>query len=75
MAVLHVRVSWSGIDGCFPVRGARRGCIGERLSFGSLGLAAVIAITLLAAGFAGSCFAVHEAPSQAVAAIMSVSPG
>jgi hypothetical protein len=50
--------------------------IGERLSFGSRGLGAIVTALLFAAGFAAwSYFAVHDTLSQAVAMIMSGSRG
>ena len=45
--------------------------IGERMSFGSRGLAAVVTALLFAAGFAAwSYFSLHETLALAVAALM-----
>ena len=50
--------------------------IGERISFGSRGLAAVVTALLFAAGFAAwSYFSLHETLAQAVAALMPGSHG
>jgi hypothetical protein len=50
--------------------------IGERLSFGSRGVGAIVTALLFAAGFAAwSYFAVHDTLSQAVAMFTSGSPG
>lgn len=50
--------------------------MGERLSFGSRGLGAFLTALLFAAGFAvWSYFSLHESIAQAVAMVMSGSPG
>ena len=50
--------------------------IGERMSFGSRGLGAVVTALLFAVGFAAwSYFALHETLTQAVAALMPGSRG
>jgi hypothetical protein len=50
--------------------------IGERLSFGSRGLAAFLTALLFAAGFAAwSYFSLHETIAQGIAMVMSGSRG
>jgi hypothetical protein len=50
--------------------------VGERLSFGSRGLAAFVTALLFAAGFATwSYFSLHETLAQVVAALVSDTPG
>jgi len=50
--------------------------IGERLSFGSRGLGALVTALIFAAGFgAWSYLAVHDTLTQAVATLMSGNPG
>jgi hypothetical protein len=50
--------------------------IGERLSFGSRGLGAVVTALLFAAGFAAwSYFSMHETLAQAVAALVPANSG
>src|SRR5262249_13636088 len=50
--------------------------IGERLSFGSRGLGALVTALIFAAGFAAwSYFSLHDTLSQAVATLMPSSPG
>jgi hypothetical protein len=72
--------NWSAIDwvslGALSLMVLVAARIGERLSFGSRGLGAVITTVLFAAGFAAwSYFSLHETLSQVVAALMGTGPG
>ena len=49
--------------------------IGERLSFGSRGLAAFVAALLFAVGFAAWSYALHDTVRQAIAILMPATPG
>lgn len=49
--------------------------IGERLSFGSRGLAAFTTALLFAVGFAAWSYTLHDTVRQAIAVLMPATPG
>jgi hypothetical protein len=70
--------NWSAIDwvslvalSLFVLVAAR---IGERLSFGSRGLGALMTALLFAIGFAGWSYGLHDTVRQGIALIMPAAP-